>query len=147
MIHSSIQWYPGQGSKACPFSDLEMLSEPHDHASRTSVQWRLKMDRDERLAGASPSRAIFQKTAAFISGITKLGCWGPQFEPTLRIPSELERREELEQYHMRIQRGYKPSEKYCDGRLIFKYNHYTLKPSLRYASLSWDNFRIEKCDT
>ena len=59
----------GQGCKVCPYSDIEMMKSEHVSASRKDLRVRLLHDQDNHLALASPTRDVFQKTAAFISAL------------------------------------------------------------------------------
>jgi hypothetical protein len=59
------------------------IREPHSHATRALLQDRFRDDRQARLDGASPSRDVFQKTAALVAALRKLGCSAPLCEETI----------------------------------------------------------------
>jgi hypothetical protein len=112
----------GQGSKICPFIDEDEARKPHTTANRGSIEERLRTDREYRLEISSPTRDIFQKTAAYLTAIRRSGCRGPLYEPTSFNDSETQRREMEAEHSMRLQRGYLSSERLCEGRLMFEYN-------------------------
>ncbi|KAJ7117533.1 hypothetical protein C8R44DRAFT_626720 [Mycena epipterygia] len=108
-----------QGCKVCPNNDMESLAQPHHKATAHDVQERLQNDRDERLQYASPTRDIFQKTAAYLAVIRKMGCWRPKIEETLRLATEQGLQDERDLYLFQTQRGYVPPEELCEGRVLF----------------------------
>ncbi|KAJ7122259.1 hypothetical protein C8R44DRAFT_622063 [Mycena epipterygia] len=111
-----------QGVKVCPYSDIDTLSQPHTQASKEDVQARLKQDREDRLQYASPSKEIFCRTAAYLTALRKLGCCRPLVQETeLSIDLE-ERKQTRDIYLQQIQRGYRPKDASCEGRLLFGYN-------------------------
>lgn len=97
------------------------------------VQERLRNDREIRLEYASPSRDIFQRTAAYLSALQKLGCHRPALESTHFLASEKDIRDARENYMFITQRGYKTSGSLCDGRLIFDYDSHK-RPHVRYVN-------------
>ncbi|KAG6826600.1 hypothetical protein H0H93_016364, partial [Arthromyces matolae] len=56
-----------QGSKVCPFTNMELLRVPHTSATTTAITERLSKDRTLRLEACSPKHDVFRKTAALIS--------------------------------------------------------------------------------
>ncbi|KAJ7931892.1 hypothetical protein B0H13DRAFT_1857544 [Mycena leptocephala] len=110
------------GVKVCPQSDLDSLSEPHTHATREAVQERLQRDRDERMQYVSPLKDTFCRTSAYLAALRKLGCCRPLVEATRLSPTEAETREATELYMQQVQRGYRPKEGICEGRLVFEYD-------------------------
>ncbi|KAJ7019408.1 hypothetical protein C8F04DRAFT_335710 [Mycena alexandri] len=111
-----------EGSKICPNSNVDDLSIPHSKASRADVQERLRRDREERLQYASPSRDTFLKTLSYIAAIQKLGCGRPLFETTTNFSeTEEEMQEARDLYLFQTQRGYRPKEGICEGRVVFDY--------------------------
>ncbi|KAJ6456641.1 hypothetical protein C8R47DRAFT_1165259 [Mycena vitilis] len=111
-----------QGAKICPFSDEDCLSKGHTRASLARIQTRLRNDREERLQYASPTKDIFCRTAAYLSAIRKLGCSRPLEDITLLTPDEEERRLTLDLYWKQVQRGYRPKEASCEGRMILRHD-------------------------
>lgn len=112
----------GQGSKICPRIDRAKTIEPHCHATRALLQERLHNDRQARLDRASPSRDIFQKTAALVAVLRKLGCAALLCEETVFESDEEEARDALVLYRKRHRRGYKPKDVSCEGRLHLSYD-------------------------
>ncbi|KAG6899108.1 hypothetical protein C0993_000825 [Termitomyces sp. T159_Od127] len=115
-----------QGVKVCPSADLNEMKQPHTTASRQDIEESLSQDMDHQASCSSPSRDIFEKTAALITAFRRLGCNAPCHEPTDLSPAEKEISDELTAHHMKIGRGYTSKIKTCAGRL----------------SLEWD--RLEK---
>jgi hypothetical protein len=116
-------FYSGHGVKVCPQSDLDSLSQPHTHATREAVQDRLRRDRDERMQYVSPLKDTFCRTSAYLAALRKLGCCRPLVEATRLSPTEEETREATELYLQQVQRGYRPKEGICEGRLVFEYDN------------------------
>ncbi|KAJ6578506.1 hypothetical protein B0H19DRAFT_1062987 [Mycena capillaripes] len=110
------------GVKVCPHSDLEALSVPHTSATREAIEERLSNDREERLQYASPSKDMFCRTKAYLTALRKLGCCRPLVEVTALSTSEEENREAKQIYMHQIQRGYRPPDGTCEGRLLFEYD-------------------------
>ncbi|KAJ6585422.1 hypothetical protein B0H19DRAFT_927021 [Mycena capillaripes] len=106
-----------QGSKICPQVDRTRMIEPHESATREMLKERLRNDRDARVQTASPSRDIFQKTAALISALRKLGCTAPLQEETIVESDEEEDFEKLIFQRTEHRRGYVPNVETCQGRL------------------------------
>ncbi|KAJ7763443.1 hypothetical protein B0H16DRAFT_1718672 [Mycena metata] len=113
-----------QGVKVCPRSDMDFLSQPHTWATREGLQERLQNDREDRLEHASPNKDTFCRTSAYLAALRKLGCCRPLVEVTNLSSSEEETREATALYLQQVQRGYRPKEGTCQGRLIFEYNAY-----------------------
>jgi hypothetical protein len=112
----------GQGSKVCPYTNLDVVRSPHTHANREALKLRLQHDQATRLEGASPWRDVFNKTAAFISALRNMGCSGPACEITQWLPEERSQRDTELARRTRMQRGYRAVETKCDGRLLFNYD-------------------------
>ncbi|KAK7015317.1 hypothetical protein R3P38DRAFT_2637341 [Favolaschia claudopus] len=88
-------------------------------ATRADVKERLQNDREFREETFSPSRDVFLRTLAYLAALKKLGCSRPLDEETYLLTSEDEERETREIYLHQIQRGYRPKEGICEGRLVF----------------------------
>ena len=69
----------------------------------------------------SPTRDIFEKTMAFISVLQLNGCRAPLCEPTLLSAQEEDYRNDFSLHKSRMQRGYTPLKKTCEGRLYLSY--------------------------
>jgi hypothetical protein len=126
--------FAGQGVKVCPHSDMDALSEPHISATHEAIQNRLRNDREERVQYASPTKDIFCRTGAYLTALRKLGCCRPIVEATPLSATEEENREARQIYMHQIQRGYRPQDGTCEGRLIFEYDTYD-NPVVRYVHL------------
>ncbi|KAJ6600477.1 hypothetical protein DFH09DRAFT_1070271 [Mycena vulgaris] len=120
-----------QGSKICPKSDLDLMSEPHSAASRSKLQARLCFDRQTRIEGTSPSRNILKKTAALVTALRRLGCTAALDEITVFDAAEQAEMTEMLSHRAQNRRGYSPSEETCDGRLQLEYDYHTDRPSIR----------------
>ncbi|KAJ7764293.1 hypothetical protein B0H16DRAFT_1799720 [Mycena metata] len=112
------------GVKVCPRSDIDALSEPHTFATRELISTRLKNDREDRLQLASPNKEVFARTAAYLTALRKLGCCRPLVEITALSMTELETKEATDFYNSQVQRGYRPPDGTCEGRLVFEYDAY-----------------------
>ncbi|KAF8152705.1 hypothetical protein K438DRAFT_2079307 [Mycena galopus ATCC 62051] len=108
-----------QGSKVCPYGDLDVLSLPHTSATRADIKERLQNDRYLRLESTSPTKDVFLRTVAYLAAIQRMGCRRPLTEETFLLASEQEERETRELYLQQIQRGYRSKEGICEGRLVF----------------------------
>ncbi|KAJ6477108.1 hypothetical protein C8R47DRAFT_393343 [Mycena vitilis] len=122
MVPCRVQNVTCQGCKICPQVDQRTVKEPHFCASRALLQERLRNDRDIRLSGASPSRDIFQKTAALVAALRKIGCSAPLCEETLFDSDEEEVQDALIFHRRRHQRGYVPKTDSCEGRLYLSHD-------------------------
>ncbi|KAJ7024050.1 hypothetical protein C8F04DRAFT_921453, partial [Mycena alexandri] len=111
-------------STFCPYSDITSLSEPHTRATREALQECLQNDREDCLQHASPTKDTFCRTAAYLAARRKLGCCRPLVEVTNLSSSEEETREATALYLHQVQRGCRPKEGTCGGRLIFEYSSY-----------------------
>ncbi|KAJ7894497.1 hypothetical protein B0H14DRAFT_3426901 [Mycena olivaceomarginata] len=82
-VPASNTWKAVLGMKACPLADLAHLRSSYQHtsATRADVEERLAAEREARLLYSSPSRDIFQTTAAYITAVRTAGCRRPQQEP------------------------------------------------------------------
>lgn len=112
----------GQGSKVCPYSDIDLLSLGHVSATREDIKERLSFDRDHRMQSSSPSKGVFLRTVGYAAAIQKLGCSRPLSEETFLLASEEEERQTRDLYLHQVQRGYRMLEGICEGRLIFGYD-------------------------
>lgn len=88
------------------------------------IQDRLRMDRDERLAGASPSRDIFNKTAGLVATLRKVGCGFKQDEDTALSTGEREYQDLLKTHETRLKRGYVSETLTCEGRILLEFDHH-----------------------
>ena len=95
----------------------------HTCASREDIKMRLDRDRQQKLDTASPTRDIFEKTLAFISALQKNGCLAPLQEPTVLSREEEESRNVFLKHAMKIQRGYTPGQRRCEGRLYLMHTN------------------------
>lgn len=111
----------GQGVKACPMSDIESMKAVHVSASREDIKARLHRDRQQHIDNMSPTRDIFEKTFAFISALHLNGCQAPLCEPTVLSAREEDIRSAFAFHKSRMQRGYIPLKKKCEGRLYLLY--------------------------
>ncbi|KAJ6478210.1 hypothetical protein C8R45DRAFT_933970 [Mycena sanguinolenta] len=111
-----------QGSKACPFTDLDSLSLPHTAAMREDVKERLQNDRENRKLFSSPSKDVFMRTVGYLAAIKKLGCSRPLSEETFLLATEEEERETRQIYLQQIRRGYRVTGGICEGQLVFGYD-------------------------
>lgn len=113
----------GQGVKVCPMSDLTSMKTIHICASREAIKMRLSRDRQQKLDTASPTRDVFEKTLAFISALQKNGCPAPHHEPTFLSQEEEQSRNAFLEHAVKIQRGYTPSQRRCEGRLYLMHTN------------------------
>ncbi|KAF8160165.1 hypothetical protein BJ912DRAFT_866014 [Pholiota molesta] len=118
------------GVKICPAADRRKWAEPHYHASVEDVRNRMRQQREGWLEGTSPRRDVFQKTAAFIAALRKLGCSGPRREETVMNDAEISNRKALAAHQASFSRGYLAAEERCEGRILLEYDH-TDQPFLR----------------
>jgi hypothetical protein len=137
VLITSLNREIGQGSKACAYSDIDVLSLPHVSATRADVKERLQNDREQRKLHSSPSRDVFTRTVAYLAAIRKLGCSRPLSEETFFLASEEEERETRALYLQQIQRGYRMREGICEGRMVFNQagDNETEKPYIWQAFL------------
>ncbi|KAJ7720038.1 hypothetical protein B0H16DRAFT_1793932, partial [Mycena metata] len=116
------------GSKVCPYTDMDLLSQPHTSASRADVKERLQNDRDYRLQSTSPSKDVFMRTVSYVAAVQRLGCRRPLTEETFLLASEEEARDARELYLDQIRRGYRMPEGVCEGRLVFGFSDSDERP-------------------
>lgn len=102
-------------------SDIESMKAVHTSASREDIKARLHRDRQQHIDTMSPTRDIFEKTSAFISALQLNGCRAPLCEPTLLSAQEEDIRSAFAVHKSRMQRGYTPLKKTCEGRLCLLY--------------------------
>ncbi|KAJ6529593.1 hypothetical protein B0H19DRAFT_1214481 [Mycena capillaripes] len=132
------------GMKACPLADLAHLRTDYQHtsATRADVQERLAAAREARLLHSSPSRDIFQTTAAYITAVRTVGCRRPQQEATHWTDKELELFDKDQAAAQLFRRGY-PVPKTCDGRIAFHEIERDSGPPQVYLSPDhWADFTI-----
>jgi hypothetical protein len=113
----------GQGSKVCPYSDIDLLSLGHVSASREDIKERLSFDRDHKMQSSSPSKDVFLRTVGYAAAIQKLGCSRPLSEETFLLASDEEERQTRDLYLHQVQRGYRMPSGICEGRLVFGYDN------------------------
>lgn len=113
----------GRGSKVCPKTDVEALQTPHLSATRADLEARLCQDLGVRKEASSPECDVFRKTAALISAIRKLGCGAPEYEETNMSLGEKAYHESEQSWIVKTQRGYKSSERKCEGRISLEYHN------------------------
>ncbi|KAJ7029938.1 hypothetical protein C8F04DRAFT_1368646 [Mycena alexandri] len=138
MVPCKIQHVTCQGSKICPKVNRDNMTEPHTCATRELLRERLCNDRDTRIAGASPSRDVFQKTGALFSALRKMGCSAPLCEETVYDSDEEEARDAMVLHHRRNRRGYDPKATQCEGRLLLRYD-YQQQPYIKCEHYSKHN--------
>lgn len=98
-----------------------MARTPHEKASREDLSQRLLEDRATRFQQASLHQALFSKTLAYFTAITKQGCGVPPFETTIFNEEEIRVREARLLQAERVQRGH-PTKHKCNGRIKFNYD-------------------------
>jgi hypothetical protein len=117
----NFEMHLGQGVKVCPMSDLESMKAVHVSASREDIKARLRQDWQQHIDTMSPTRDIFEKTSAFISALQLNGCRAPLCEPTVLSAREEEIHSAFAFHRSRMQRGYTPLKKTCEGQLYLLY--------------------------
>ncbi|KAJ7795857.1 hypothetical protein B0H14DRAFT_2391173 [Mycena olivaceomarginata] len=132
------------GMKACPLADLAHLRSSYQHtsATRADVEERLAAEREARLLYSSPSRDIFQTTAAYITAVRTAGCRRPQQEATPRTEQELQQFEQDQAAGHVFRRRY-PVPKTCDGRIVFHEIERDSGPSTVYLSIRDAGYNID----
>lgn len=122
-------------------SDLANAVTVHLSASREDIKQRLRDDRQNKIDVTSPTSDIFRKTFAFVSSLKRIGSPGPLHEPTRLNERERELRDTLSAHETKMQRGYFPLEKKCEGRLYLLYSDRN-EPYIRLASSFCQQFRL-----
>ncbi|KAG6819294.1 hypothetical protein H0H93_013296 [Arthromyces matolae] len=143
----------GQGSKVCPKVDMEEAKTGHTVATRQDIQDRLKKNIECRVSTSSPSRDVFEKTVALISALRTLGCNARRQEETFLTASEKVFLQDFAERQSKMSRGYTPSVKTCEGRLLLEYNeegnpyivceHYTRQSRDHYVQYLHGCFDIQ----
>lgn len=95
---------------------------------------RLSRDQQQKLDTASPTRDIFEKTLAFISALEKNGCPAPLYEQTILSQEEERSRNAFLEHAVKIQWGYTPGQRRCEGRLYLMHTNDGF-PYIRWAGL------------
>ena len=121
--HTTSEIWIGQGVKVCPMSDLTNMKTVHTCASWEDIKTWLGRDRQQKLDTASPTRDVFEKMLAFISALQRNGCPAPLQEPTFVSREEEGSRNAFLEHALKIQRGYTPDQKRCEGRLCLMYTN------------------------
>ena len=129
------QIHLGQSVKACPMSDLKSMRAVYLSASREDIKARLQQDRLQHINTMSPTQDIFEKTLAFISALQLNGCHAPLYEPTILSVREQEIHSAFATHKTRMQWGYTPLNKMCEGRLHLLYIAEDA-PYIRYVKTS-----------
>ncbi|KAJ7488621.1 hypothetical protein B0H11DRAFT_2406715 [Mycena galericulata] len=127
----------GQGTKICPQVDRALMTQPHHEATRDMLKERLRNDREARIQTASPSRQIFQKTAALVAALRRLGCGATLQEETIVESDEEEEYDKLILHRTEHRRGYVPPTETCQGRLQLAYTNQ--KPYIKCEHYSKQN--------
>ncbi|KAJ7211557.1 hypothetical protein C8J57DRAFT_1097634, partial [Mycena rebaudengoi] len=118
-------------------------------ATRQDVSDRLRVDRDQRVLHASPTRDIFTKTSAYLTAIRRIGCTRQEVEPTFLGETE-KLQQTQDDLHAHIsQRGHSRKDDICQGRLLYTqdangksyvscehYNHRTNKNHLNDPTIN-----------
>ncbi|KAJ7222651.1 hypothetical protein C8J57DRAFT_1094515 [Mycena rebaudengoi] len=107
------------GCKVCPNVDIEKLTTPHETATHQDVCDRLRVDREERVRYASPTRDIFTKTSAYLTAIRRIGCTRQEVEPTILGETEKMLQSQDDLHAHLCQRGHLRKEDICQGRLLY----------------------------
>ncbi|KAJ7490348.1 hypothetical protein B0H11DRAFT_2191580 [Mycena galericulata] len=126
-----------QGTKICPQVDRALMTQPHHEATRDMLKERLRNDREARIQTASPSRQIFQKTAALVAALRRLGCGATLQEETIVESDEEEEYDKLILHRTEHRRGYVPPTETCQGRLQLAYANQ--KPYIKCEHYSKQN--------
>jgi hypothetical protein len=97
----------------------------HETASRDDVRERLLNQRTYQNKYLSPTYHVFEKTAAFITALRRVGCRAPKYEDTAMNAFEKEAYKSLMAHHAELKRGHSPSMlgERCDGRIILEFDH------------------------
>lgn len=119
----------------CPHNDQDALKTPHLFATREDILLRLRNDRENNMAIASPSRDIFRKTSALIIALRKTGCPAAEYETTNPSRSEVEHEDPADFHRIKVQRGYKPVTATCQGCLSLKFNQKN-NPYIKYELIT-----------
>ncbi|KAJ7262693.1 hypothetical protein B0H12DRAFT_1231133 [Mycena haematopus] len=130
------------GMKACPFADLGHLATDYQHtvATRADVQQRLAAARDARLAYSSPTRDIFQSTAAYITQSEQWAAAGPS-----RKPHSAQKQSMSNSNKTKLQRNSSDEDTPCPKHAMVESSFTRLSATLvplRYISDHWVDFTI-----
>ncbi|KAJ7169084.1 hypothetical protein C8R43DRAFT_1120974 [Mycena crocata] len=110
-----------QGVKICPQANTIAMAIPHSKPSRKLIRESLARDIETHAASISPTRVIFDKTAALITALRSNGCGSSDCSQTPIIPlSEQSSHTFLVERQTQIQRGYEAEN--CKGRIFLDYN-------------------------
>lgn len=115
--------FPGQGAKACPKADLNLLCIPHCAASRDQLQDRLRKDAELAASlSSTPVLRVLECTRARMVGYRRLGCRAPRFEQTFHSDEEERAWRNEQEEAFKSRRGHARGDDICDGRLLFEYS-------------------------
>jgi hypothetical protein len=128
----NLQHCSSQGVKICPNVDLAIVSQPHTHTTQEALRQTLAGDREIHLQHTSPSRDVFQKTAALIAALRKQDCPAPRQEETLFDSNKEVAQEARQEYQAKNHQGYVPKVLICDGRLQFSHS-FDGQPIIKYV--------------
>ncbi|THU76535.1 hypothetical protein K435DRAFT_704653 [Dendrothele bispora CBS 962.96] len=97
---------------------VECKVTTHTCTLMEQLQDRLRQELEEQTQLPSPSKDVFNRTAAYISAIRQTGCLSVAYEETHYNSVEAAAQERLLEHRTEMQRGYsKPNA--CKGRLLF----------------------------
>lgn len=99
-------------------ADVEKWKAPHQNPSLNDIRSRMKHERDLWLESVDPRRDTFQKTAAFIAALRKIGCKAPRREETTVTAMEKAAR----QHESLLSRGYSPLDELCEGTILLEFD-------------------------
>ncbi|PPQ84978.1 hypothetical protein CVT25_010531 [Psilocybe cyanescens] len=119
-----------QGSKLCAAGDVKKWSEAHQTAGANEISQRLAHERAFCSEIADPSHDVFQRTAAFITALRKVGCRAQKHEETILNAAEQQAYAALLAHQADLSRGYVPAEEHCEGRIILEFDQLD-KPFVR----------------
>jgi hypothetical protein len=117
----------------CPaVGDRNLITNGHQTASRDDIRKRFLNHRIHQNECASPTYQVFEKTAAFITALRRIGCRAPKYEDTVMNAVEKEAYKALMAHHVELKRGYSPENfgERCEGRIILEFDHHD-KPFVR----------------
>ncbi|KAJ3771677.1 hypothetical protein FB446DRAFT_789369 [Lentinula raphanica] len=107
-----------QGVKVCPFLNLEDDNLSHSCATRDKLQARLTHAKFIQDESATPGRAVFEKTAAYITALKRFGCPAESFDVEYEENTDCFQTSAEERHT--LHRGYPERlSSRCSGQLVF----------------------------
>lgn len=89
----------------------------------------MKQERDSWFESMNPRHDIFQKTAAFIAALRKIGCKALKCEETIMNVMEKSARE----HEFSLSWGYAPLDELCKGSVLLEFDQLD-HPFVRYGT-------------